>query len=462
LRGRRNRAQLGVKARNESGVEGEDGMAGDLERTTTTKVAWRFIPFLVVCYFVAYLDRVNVGFAKLTMDADIGVTDTMFGFGAGVFFLAYFLFEVPSNLLLERVGARRWIARIMFSWGLISGAMAFIPGIAKATGISGEYTFYTLRVLLGFAEAGFFPGIIFFLTLWFPASYRARIVGYFMAAIPLSSALGSPVSAALLGLNGAAGLNGWQWLFVVEAAPSLVLAVVTYFYLTDRPADAIWLDGDERAWLGARLASENKVREVVSPASVLASLYDPRVLALSLVYFGVVACLYGVGFWLPTIVKGFGASIAMTGWITAIPYLVGFFGMIWWGMRSDARMERTRHLAIALALAAIGVGVSGVIADPVFKMIALTVGAFGVFAALPIFWTLPTAILSGASAAAGIAAINSLGNLSGYFGPFAIGWIKDATGGFAWGLAAVAACAAMALIVAVAIGHDAALETAVD
>ena len=436
--------------------------ATDIEQRTTTQIAWRFIPFLIVCYFVAYLDRVNVGFAKLTMDADIGVTDTMFGFGAGVFFLAYFLFEVPSNLLLDRFGARRWIARIMFSWGLISGAMAFIPDIARATGVSGEYTFYALRILLGFAEAGFFPGIIFFLTLWFPSSYRARIVGYFMAAIPLSSALGSPVSAALLGLNGAAGFAGWQWLFMAEAAPSLILSVVTYFYLTDRPADATWLDAEQRSWLTARLAAEDKVRETVSPASILASLYDGRVLAMSLVYFGVVACLYGVGFWLPTIVKGFGVSIAMTGWINAIPYLVGFFGMIWWGLRSDARMERTRHLAIALALAAIGVGASAFIGDPLLKMIALTVGAFGVFAALPIFWTLPTAILSGASAAAGIAAINSIGNLSGYFGPFAIGWIKDATGSFAWGLAAVAACAAIALAIALALGHEPALERAPD
>jgi D-galactonate transporter len=434
----------------------------DIERRTTTQVAWRFIPFLIVCYFVAYLDRVNVGFAKLTMDADLGISETMFGFGAGVFFLAYFLFEVPSNLLLDRFGARRWIARIMFSWGLISGAMAFIPQIAKGTGISGEYTFYGLRILLGFAEAGFFPGIIFFLTLWFPSSHRARIVGYFMAAVPLSSALGSPVSASLLGLNGVAGFHGWQWLFIAEAAPSLVLAVVAYFYLTDRPADAAWLDDEQRSWLSARLAAEDKVRERVSPASVLKSLYDGRVLALALVYFGVVACLYGVGFWLPTIVKGFGVSIAMTGWINAIPYVVGFLGMVWWGMRSDARMERIRHLAIALALAAIGVGASAVIDDPLMKMIALTVGAFGVFAALPIFWTLPTAILSGASAAAGIAAINSIGNLSGYFGPFAIGWIKDATGSFAWGLAAVAACAAIALVIALALGHDTSLERAPD
>ena len=434
--------------------------ASDLEQRTMSRIAWRLIPFLIVCYFVAYLDRVNVGFAKLTMDADIGVSDTMFGFGAGIFFFGYFLFEVPSNLALDRFGARRWITRIMLSWGLISGAMAFIPDIAKATGLSGEHTFYALRVLLGLAEAGFFPGIIFYLTLWFPSSYRGRMIGYFMAAIPLSSALGSPVSAALLGLDGALGFKGWQWLFIAEAAPSLILGVATYFYLTDRPANARWLDDEARNWLTTRLFAEEKVRAKVSPASVLQSLYDPRVLAASLIYFGVVACLYGVGFWLPTIVKGFGVSIALTGWITAIPYAVGFLGSIWWGMRSDARQERLRHLSIALALAAIGVGASALLSDPLLKMTALTLGAFGVFSALPIFWTLPTAILSGATAASGIAVINSIGNLSGYFGPFAVGWIKDATGSFAWGLAAIAGCAAIALIIALVLGHDHALERA--
>lgn len=430
----------------------------DIEGRAVAKIAWRFVPFLGLCYFVAYLDRVNVGFAKLTMDADLGLSDTMFGFGAGVFFLAYFLFEVPSNLLLDRVGARRWIARIMFSWGLVSGAMAFIPAIAKATGLSGEHTFYLLRVLLGFAEAGFFPGIVFFLTLWFPAAFRARMIGYFMAAIPLSSALGSPVSASLLGLDGALGFKGWQWLFIAEAAPALILAIVTFFYLTDRPADAHWLEPDEREALVERLAAEDQVRAHVSPASALKSLYDPRVLAASLIYFGVVAALYGVGFWLPSIVKGFGVSIAATGWIAAIPYVVGFVGMVLWGMSSDSRMERLGHLSIALAIAAIGIGASALLDDPLLKMVALTFGAFGVFAALPIFWTLPTAILSGATAAAGIAAINSIGNLSGYFGPFVVGWIKDATGSFAWGLAAIAACAAVSLVIALALGHDRALE----
>jgi sugar phosphate permease len=435
-------------------------MADAVEARTLDRVAWRFIPFLVLCYFAAYLDRVNVGFAKLTMDPDLGLSDTAFGFGAGVFFLAYFVFEVPSNIILDKVGARRWIARIMLTWGIISGAMAFIPEIASATGLSAEHTFYLLRILLGFAEAGFFPGIIFFLTLWFPASHRARIIGYFMAAIPLSSALGSPVSAGLLGLDGAAGLRGWQWLFIVEAFPAIVLAFVTFFYLTDRPADATWPDPQGRAWLERRLALENQGREHVSPRSALASLADYRVLALAVVYFGAVACIYGIGFWLPTIIKGFGMSIAMTGWVNAIPYVVGFLGMVWWGKRSDREGERTMHMAVPLAMAAIGIGASAFLSDPLWKMLALTFGAFGVFACLPVFWTLPTAFLAGSAVAPGIAAINSIGNLSGYFGPFAMGWIKDATGSFLWGLVAIALCAVVALGVTLALGHDPHLERA--
>ena len=434
--------------------------ASAIELTTTSKVTRRFVAFLVICYFVAYLDRVNVGFAKLTMDADLGISETAFGFGAGIFFFAYFLFEVPSNMLLDRFGASKWIARIMFTWGLVSGGMAFIPQISAAIGVSGVYTFYGMRVLLGFAEAGFFPGIIFFLTLWFPAAYRARIIGYFMAAIPLSSAIGSPVSANLLGLDGIAGFKGWQWLYICEAAPSLVLSVVVFFYLTDRPAAAKWLTADERSWLAVRLAAEDKGRAHVSPTSALASLYDPRVLLLSLVYFGAVACNYAISFWMPTIVKAFGVSTSLNGWINAVPYTVGFLGMIWWGRRSDARQERMFHLVVPLAIAAVGIGISGFIDNPYLKMISLTIGAFGVFASLPVFWTLPTAILGAGTAAAGIAAINSIGNLAGYAGPFAMGYIKDATGDFKWGLVAIASTAVLALIITLALGHDHSLEKA--
>lgn len=428
-----------------------DASTDALETRTLAKVSRRLVPFLMLCYFVAYLDRVNVGFAALTMNKDLGISATAFGFGAGIFFFSYFIFEVPSNLALERFGARKWIARIMLSWGVLSGAMALIQG---------ETSYYVVRVLLGAAEAGFFPGIIFYLTLWFPALYRARIIGWFMAAIPLSSVLGAPVSGLILNSDGLWGLAGWQWLFILEAAPAVILSVFVWFYLTDRPSDAHWLAEDERAWLIQRLAAERDMREAVHGASVWQALVNPKVLALSLVYFGAVAANYGTAFWLPQIVKGFGLTNFTTGVVTAIPYLVGTIGMIWWSKRSDARLERKGHAAIALVFAAIGIGVSTLFDDPSLKMMSLCVGAFGVFAVLPVFWTLPTAFLSGAAAAAGIAVINSVGNLAGFFGPFAMGWLRDLTGSFAPGLWVIAACAVVGMLIVLSLHHDTALEQA--
>jgi ACS family tartrate transporter-like MFS transporter len=389
----------------------------NLEARTIGKVSRRLIPFLIICYFVAYLDRVNVGFAALTMNKALGLTATMFGFGSGVFFLTYFIFEVPSNLFLDRFGARKWIARIMISWGILSGLMAAIPAIARATGLGDETTFYVIRSLLGVAEAGFFPGIIFYLTLWFPSVYRGRIIGSFMAAIPLSSAIGSPISGLILGMNGVGGLDGWQWLFIIEAAPAIVLAFVTYFYLTDRPADAHWLAPDERAWLTDR-------------------------------------------FWLPQIIKAFGLSNAMTGWVTAIPYAVGAAFMVWYGYRSDSRGERKFHTAVALAIAAAGIAGSTLTGNPTLTVIAFAIGACGVFGTLPVFWTLPTAVLSGTAAAAGIAVINSIGNLAGFAGPYAMGSIKDTTGSFTGGLLLIAALAIVAMVIVLLLGHDHALEKA--
>jgi ACS family tartrate transporter-like MFS transporter len=288
-----------------------------VEERTIARASSRLIPFLVLCFFVAYLDRVNVGFAALTMNRDLGLSASAFGFGAGIFFVTYALFEVPSNLLLERVGARRWIARIMFTWGILSGAMAFIHG---------ETGFYVVRVLLGVAEAGFFPGIIFFLTLWFPAVYRARIIGAFLAAVPLATVIGAPVSGLLLGLDGRLGLRGWQWLFVLEAAPALILSGIVLWYLTDRPADAAWLAPDERTWLVTRLRQEQIKRESVRRYNVAQALRDPRVLALSVVYFGAVATNYGLSFFLPQIVKAFGGSNVEAGVVTAVPYVAGALG----------------------------------------------------------------------------------------------------------------------------------------
>jgi MFS transporter, ACS family, tartrate transporter len=420
-----------------------------VEERTIAKVSARLVPFLVVCYLAAYLDRVNVSFAALTMNADLGLSAAAYGFGAGIFFLAYFFFEVPSNLLMARFGARRWIARIMFSWGLVSGATAFVGGATS---------FYVIRVLLGIAESGFFPGIIFFLTLWFPAVYRARIIGYFMAAIPLATVIGAPISGLLLGMDGILGLKGWQWLFITEALPSLILAVVAFYYLTDGPADATWLEADERAWLVSRLAQEKRLRQVTHDYSVVQALLKPKVLALSVVYFGMVASNYGLSFFLPQIVKAFGLSNALTGVVSALPYVVGSVSIVLWSRRSDRHVERTYHTAIPILVAAIGIGMSTVFDDPTMKMVALSVAGFGIFAGLPVFWTLPTVFLSGAAAAAGIAMINSIGNLAGFAGPYAMGWIKDATGSYTGGLLSLSMLCVISAIVVVLLGHDASLE----
>ena len=420
-----------------------------LEHRTIAKVSARLIPFLILCYFVAYLDRVNVGFAALTMNRDLGLSASTYGFGAGIFFLAYFLFEVPSNLFLERVGARKWIARIMVSWGLISGATAFITG---------ETSFYVVRVLLGIAEAGFFPGIIFFLTLWFPAVYRARIIGYFMAAVPLSTVIGAPLSGLLLGLNGFMGMKGWQWLFILEAAPALMLSVVVFFYLTDRPADARWLEPDERTWLVDRLQEEQANRERLRRYSVGQALMNRKVLALSFVYFGAVATNYGLSFFLPQIVKAFGVSNFQTGLITALPYVVGVISIVWWGRHSDRTAERRLHLALPLFVASAGIASSTALDDPTMKMVALSIAGFGIFGCLPVFWTFPTAFLSGAAAAGGIALINSIGNLAGFAGPFTVGRISDLTGSYTGGLLLLSAFGFMATTVVLAIDHDRSLE----
>jgi ACS family tartrate transporter-like MFS transporter len=421
----------------------------DLESRSIAKVSARLVPFLITCYFVAYLDRVNVGFAALTMNADVGLSASAFGFGAGIFFLAYFLFEVPSNLFLERFGARKWIARIMFSWGVVSGATAFVTG---------ETSFYIVRVLLGVAEAGFFPGIIFYLTLWFPAVYRARIIGSFMAAIPLSTVIGAPISGLLLGLDGLMGLKGWQWLFILEAMPAVILSFVVYSYLTDRPAEATWLDADERAWLVARLQKEQAQRDAVRHYSVMQALLNPKVLALSAVYFGAVSTNYGLSFFLPQIIKAFGVSNFQAGLITALPYVVGAISIVWWGRHSDRTMERRFHLAFPLLVASTGIAASTALDNPALKMLALSIAGFGIFGCLPVFWTFPTAFLGGAAAAGGIALINSIGNLAGFAGPYAMGRILDMTGSYTGGLLSLAAAGFTAAVIVLALDHDHSLE----
>ena len=427
--------------------------ASEIEKRTIGKVMRRLIPFLILCYFVAYLDRVNVGFAKLHMNQALGFSEAAFGLGAGLFFIAYFLFEVPSNLFLEKVGARVWIARIMITWGIVSGAFAFIPQISSATGFSNESVFYSLRMLLGACEAGFFPGIIFYLTLWFPALYRARVISFFMLAIPISSIIGSPISGLLLNLKGY-GLDGWQWLFVLEALPSLIVGVSVLFYLTDFPRQAKWLQQDEIAWLETVQASERRNKETAEHLSLFQALTDIRILMCALVYFCLNAASYGVAFFLPTIIKAFGVSDTQTGLLAALPFVFGGIGMVLLGRHSDRTMERKGHVAAALVMSAVGIGLAGLVSSPFLIMALLCFAQIGVSSVPPMFWPLPASFLTGASAAAGIAAINSLGNLSGFAGPYAMGYLKDTTGSFTAGLLLLAGCALLGSIVVLRLRID--------
>lgn len=394
------------------------------------KVSWRLLPFLMLCYFVAYLDRVNVGFAALTMNRDLGLSPAVYGFGAGVFFFGYFLFEVPSNVILERVGARAWIARIMISWSLVSASTAFVVG---------ERSFFLVRFLLGLAEAGFFPGIILYLTYWYPSERRAGIVGTFMMAVPVSAAIGSPLSAWIMAAtDGAHGLAGWQWLYLLEAAPSLLLGIAVLFVLTDRPEVAAWLSPAEREDLAVEIERDRHTT-VRNKIGLRQALVHPQVFGLALVYLGLSAGLYGIGLWLPQIVKGFGLTTLQTGFVAAIPYVVAAAGMIAWTRRSDRRQERIRHVAIPAILGGLALALSGQTDVPVAAMALLSLATLGVFCALPTFWTLPTALLTGSAAAGGIALINAVGGLGGFIGPYLVGWIKNATGRFDLALAAIAA-----------------------
>ena len=431
----------------------------DIEKRAIGKVMRRLIPFLILCYFVAYLDRVNVGFAKLEMNAALGLSEAAYGLGAGLFFIAYFLLEVPSNLALDRFGARLWIARIMVSWGVISGLFAFIGPISVATGISTHSVFYILRFLLGIAEAGFFPGIIFYLTLWFPSVYRARVVAMFMLAIPFSSIIGAPISGVLLNLRGG-GLDGWQWLFILEALPSILMGFGVIFYLTDRPALANWLHDDEKAWLEKRLTAESDKKKSAEHLSIGKALSDPRVLACAFVYFCLNAASYGVAFFLPTIVKGFGVSNVQTGLLSALPFVFGAIGMVLLGRNSDRTLKRREHVCFAMIIAAVGVAGAGLVSSPVMVLGLLCLGQIGVSAMPPLFWPLPSTFLTGSSAAAGIAAINSIGNLSGFGGPYMMGYLKDMTGNFTAGLLVLGAFALLGGIIAMTLKINGQLERA--
>jgi MFS transporter, ACS family, tartrate transporter len=426
------------------------GEISELERQTMRRVARRLLPMLIACYFIAYLDRVNVGFASLTMNKALGFSSAVYGFGGGIFFLGYFIFEVPSNILLSKVGARRWIARILVTWGIISGCMAFITG---------PISFYSVRFLLGIAEAGFFPGIILYLTWWFPSYYRSRIIGIFMAAIPLSNILGSLVSGVLLELDGWLGIAGWQWLFILEAAPAVILGVAFWLTMTDWPSQAHWLTAQQRNWLTTRLDAERAQREAIRHYSLKDALLDKRVLLLSLVYFGGTFSGYGIVLFQPQIVHRLAAGFGMTGVINAIPYVFAAAAMVWWGRHSDKTGERPRHVAFAYSLGAAGLIATALMTDPILTMVTLVIAAMGQSSTGPTFWSLPTAMLSGTAAAGGIALINALGNLGGFFGPYLFGLIKDATGGsFTYGLMVIALGPIMSATIVLILGHDRRLE----
>jgi ACS family tartrate transporter-like MFS transporter len=423
-----------------------------MERAVVKRVTARLVPFLMLCYFVAFLDRVNIGFAGAEMSKDLHFSPTVFGFGSGIFFLAYFIFEVPSNLMLQRFGARRWLARIMITWGIVAACMALVTG---------PMSFYSVRALLGLAEAGFFPGVILYLTLWFPREHRARIVGIFMVAIPVSTFLGSPVSGAILDVGGFLGLRGWQWLFILEAIPAVLLGVMVLAWLPDRPGNAKWLDPAQCEWLTRQLEAERAATASGPQMSTWQIVTHRRVLALALVYAGSAATNYGLSFWQPQMIKAFGMDNFHAGLINAIPFFVGSFAMILWGRNSDRVKERVWHTAIALFVSAAGLAACLYVTALVPTVIALSVALIGCYALKGPFWALSTEFLAAGAAAAGIAQINAIGNLAGFVGPFLIGWIKEMTGSYALGLLPMIVLAVAGGIVTLTMGRTAPQRRAV-
>jgi len=416
-----------------------------IETETMRKVTFRIIPFLMVCYFIAFVDRVNAGFAALQMNKDVGLSAAVFGLGGGIFFVSYFIFEVPSNLALEKVGARLWIARIMITWGVISGCMAFVVG---------PTSFLVLRFLLGAAEAGFFPGVILYLTYWFPAEYRARIVAVFMVAIPASSFLGSPISASLLEMEGILGLHGWQWMFILEGLPAVILGLVTLVVLQNRPVEARWLAPAQRAWLLQRLERERtRARPVGHDISLWQVLFNKHVLAASLIYAGSSGASACLSIWQPQIIQSFGMSNIQTGLLNSIPFGVASVIMVVWGRRSDRTGERVWHTALPLAITALSLGSVWLTDALIPTIIILCLAVSGTYAIKGPFWALSTGWLSTTTAAAGIAQINAIGNLGGFVGTYLLGVIKQATGSYALGLLPLVVLTAIGTILVLLLGR---------
>ena len=410
-----------------------------LEHSTMRKVYLRLLPFAVLSYVLAYIDRINVSFAGLTMRGDLGMSAGTFGFAVGMFYWGYFVFEVPSNVILEKVGARIWIARIMITWGILAGFTAMVTG---------PTSFAIVRFLLGVAEAGFFPGIILYFTYWFPSHHHARIVSGFLVGLPVAVAIGAPISTALLGLDGLFGLKGWQVMYIAEAIPTVVIGVITFFVLTDRPEQAKFLTAEERNWLVTKIAAERRATEAVRKFTLWQALYNPKVLLLALNYVGIVTASLGMLIFIPQMIKSLGDYSNMTvGWLTMIPYICGAIAMVVWGRISDRMNERRWNLFIGCVFSTVGLVIAGMTIGSWWALVGMSIAAMGFYGSKGPFFAMPPMFLSGTGLAAGIAWINSIGNLGGFFGPWYVGVMKDLTGNYAGGLYGLALLGLIAAIV---------------
>jgi ACS family tartrate transporter-like MFS transporter len=399
----------------------------ELETRTLKKVSRRIIPYIFVLYIIAFLDRVNIGYAALEMNKELSLTASAMGLISGIFFIGYFLFEVPSNMLMHRVGARKWIGRIMITWGLVVVITAWAQNANHM---------YVLRFFLGVAEAGFFPGIILYITYWFRRKDRARVVALFMTALAASNIIGAPLSTWIMDHIHWWGMAGWRWIFVAEGIPAVIIGITAIFYLTDRPEQAKWLTKEEKEWLISELKKDNQGKEKDQHSGLKEVLANPRIWRLSFIYLTLVTGLYGIGFWMPTIIKSLSTTVSNTqvGLITMIPYILGGIAMVWWGRRSDRTGERKMHTALPPLVGAIGILGCGLTTNPIMSIIMLSIATVGMYSIFGPFWAIPSLFLTEFEAAVGIALISSIGNIGGFIGPYAIGFVSDATGKVETGL----------------------------
>jgi ACS family tartrate transporter-like MFS transporter len=412
-----------------------------IETETVRKLYWRILPLILACYVIAYLDRNNVGFAALQMNSDLGLTPKMYAFGGGIFFIGYLIFEVPSNWVIEKVGARRWITRIMVTWGLISGGLAFVHT---------PTAFYVLRFLLGVAEAGFLPGVILYVTKWFPLKHRNRVMGILILGVPLSFVVGAPISGWLMSLSGGFCLKMWQWLFIIEAIPAILLGLACFWFLYDRAEDAKWLNDDQRVWLAGKLAAEAAILRAqpsVTHASFGSALLTGRVWAAGLAYVGINFGTYGISLWLPQIIKEFGVSNLRVGFITSVPYAAAAIVMVLWTRHADRVNEQRWHAVLPCLLGALGLAASAMTSNPYLAVTAFAVATSGIITSMPTLWAVATLSLTGPAAAGGIAMVNSIGQWGGFGGPYLVGFVRETTQSFSLGMVALAACLVASAII---------------